>query len=118
MDSIREKISKQLINAGFANFEFVEIDEPSVQLDGNGKPFYEKERLLIIFNNRLKGCLLLDPKNKMVDFLKRSIETLESIPDDSEIYCWQIMTNGIKVYGRSTEKQILHVYPTGQENPF
>ena len=115
MDKIKQTISKQLINNGYTDFEFVRLDESPIMFDGNGKPFYEKKRLLIIFKRRLKGCLLHDPENKMIDFLKSSIETLESIPDESEIFYWQIKTNGNLVSGRSTDKQILHVYPASQD---
>lgn len=114
METINQKISQQLTNAGYADFEFIRIDKSLVELSGNGKPFYEKTRLLTIFNNRLKGSLLHDPENKMIDFLKTSIAILESIPDESEIYYWQIKVNGNQVSGRSTENQILHIFP---DNP-
>ena len=115
MDSIKNKISQQLINAGFTDFEFVKIDKARIELDGNGKPFYEKTRLLTIFKNRLKGCLLYDPENQMLDFLKNSVETLEGISDDTEIYYWQIKENGTVRSGRSTENQVLHIFPIDQE---
>ncbi len=115
MDIINQKISQQLTNAGYADFEFIRIDKSLAELDGNGLPFYEKKRLLIIFKNRLMGSLLHDPENKMIDFLKSSVATLESIPDESEIYYWQIKVNGNQVSGRSTENQILHIFPANQK---
>lgn len=111
MDSIKQELSRQLINAGYANFEFVNLHQAPIMFDGYGKPFHEKERLLIIFKNRLTGCLLDSDQNEMVDFLKKSIETLESIPDESKIFYWQIQADGNQISGRSTEKQILHIYP-------
>ena len=115
MDIIKQKISQQLIDSGYTDFEFIRVDKIPVALDGNGNPFYEKSRLLIIFKNRLKGCLLYDKENKMIGFLKNAIATLESISDDSEIYYWLIAVNGSQVSGRSTEKQILHIFPANQE---
>jgi hypothetical protein len=114
METINQKISEQLTNAGYANFEFIRLDKSRVESDGNGNPFYEKKRLLIIFKNRLKGGLLYDPGNKIIEFLRSSVAVLESIPDDSEIYYWQIKINGNEVSGRSTENQILHIFP---DNP-
>jgi hypothetical protein len=111
MDTINQKISQQLINAGYADFEFISIDKSRVELDGEGNPFYEKNRLLTIFKNRLKGGLLYGPENTIVDFLKSSVIMLESIPDESEIYYWQIKVNGDRISGRSIESQILHVFP-------
>jgi hypothetical protein len=116
METIKQKLSEQLTNAGYSDFEFVRIDDAPTISDANGKPFYEKRRLLTIFKNRLKGCLLHDPQNGMIDFLKDSIETLESIADDSEIFYWQIVANGKQVSGRSTEQQILHIFPDHEES--
>ena len=118
METIRQKLSRQLTDAGFTEFEFVRIDDAPKKYDANGKPFYEKKRLLTIFKNRLKGCLLHDPENEMINFLKDSIQALEGIADETEIFYWQITVDGKQVSGRSTEKQILHIFPDHEENMF
>ena len=117
MEEIKSIISKQLTNLGYADYEFSEIDKAAVALDANGKPFYEKWRLLTIFKRRLKGSLLHNDGSEMIDFLKGAIAALESISDDSVIYFWKIKTKGKHVSGRSTKEQILHIFPTGDENP-
>jgi hypothetical protein len=116
METIRQKLAQQLTDAGYTEFEFVRIDNAPIMYDANGKPFYEKTRLLTIFQNRLQGCLLGDPKNGMIDFLKDAIEVLERVTDESEIFYWQIVVNGKQVSGRSTEKQVLHIFPGHEEN--
>lgn len=116
METIRQKLSQQLTHAGYTDFEFIRIDDVPMRFDANGKPFYEKTRLLTIFKNRLKGSLLYDPENGMIDFLKDSIAALESIADESEIFYWQIVVNGRQVSGRSTENQILHIFPDNQDS--
>ena len=114
-DFLKPVITQQLISCGYVDFQIVEIHKTHLAFDGNGNPFHEKTRLLSIFRRRLKGCLLSDKESTMIPFLQNAISTLEEIPDESEIYSWVIKADGKQASGRSTKKQILHIYPNDTE---
>lgn len=115
IDLLRSVITQQIIKSGYVDFQIIEIHKTHLAFDGNGNPFYEKLRLLRIFQRRLKGCLLYDKENSMIPFLQNAISTLEKIPDESEIYFWIIKADGKQVSGRSTKEQVLHIYPNDRE---
>jgi len=111
MDDFEKILNKQLIDADIMNFKIKSVYKAIDEKDINGNAFYEKKRLLKILESRLKGCLLYDKQNKLIDFLKDSIETLKSIPDDSTIYYWEIIVNDKIITGRSTYDKLLHIFP-------
>jgi hypothetical protein len=108
---MKEKLKHFLEEKGYSGFTIITMQKTTIELDNRGKPFYEKNRLLYVFNSRLKGALENDPNNKMIPFLEDSIRNLKTINDKEDIYFWEIQLHNKRISGRCTEKQILHIYP-------
>jgi hypothetical protein len=109
---LKEILNSQLTKSGYINYKILDIELCEPIINGNGKPYYEKQRLFYIFSRRLKGCLLYDKNNPFINFLKESIDILENIPDDATIFSWSIAVDGNRITGRSTIDEILHIYPS------
>lgn len=109
---LKEILDSQLTKSGYNNYKILDIELCEPSINGNGKPYYEKQRLLYIFSRRLKGCLLYDKNNPFINFLKESIDILENLPDDETIFNWSITVDGMRITGRSTFDKILHIYPS------
>ena len=109
--TIHKIIEKQLSNKGFMSAKVIFTEQAEIDLKNPDKPFYERDRLLHIFNGRLRGCLENDPDNIHIPFFKNAIPELESIDQKSEIYFWNAEYKTTTLTGRSTKELLLHVYP-------
>jgi hypothetical protein len=109
---INKIIISQLNDCGFSDVELTLVKEHPPIINPDGSKFYEKERLLGILKGRLKGVKMGSGSHPKEDFLKDSIDKIESIPDDSIIYFWEGNLSGKNISGRSTVNTLLQIYET------
>jgi len=107
----KEDLTKQIQENGHSKVIIAKLDESRVDNDANGKPFYERNRLLIIMKGRLRGCNQNDKENMMVPFLEKAITDLNELNEETPIYYWEAIIDGTKRAGRSTKEKVLHIYP-------
>ncbi len=112
MHDFEPTLIKQLNEAGFDDVSVLEIDRCKDDQDRFDNPFYAKVHLLKIMEGRLRGCLLYDPENTMIALLRKSVDILKTLPDDTPIYFWRIRQHDKIIAGRSSPDRIIHIFPT------
>lgn len=106
-----DALAGKLEAAGYHGVANLTIEQSRVDTDPHGQPSYPRDHQLAILRGRLRGCQLRAPDNRMVPFLTKWIEELESIPREALVYHWEGTFKGRRLAGRCTDGKILQIFP-------
>lgn len=110
-----EFVTAQLLSKQIIVHKLVSVEIDPVDARNPSEPYYARDRLLYIFQVRLRGYATSPNQDQTLhDFLADAIKILEETPSTTKIYFWKAETSVGTLHGRSTEDRILHIYPCKQ----
>ncbi len=102
---------EKLEQAGYVGVIDLHIELCRVDTDAYGDPFYPRDHQLSIMRSYLSGCEEYEPNNIMVPYLKQWISKFESLSIDTPVYFWHGKYNGKSLHGRSTDDEVIQIFP-------